>query len=417
MDFMGGTMTMQHAQLPVDFQFNPFDYEFHADPKAVYRHLRDRSPLNYNEQLNLYALSRYDDVAEALSNDSVYSFCHSDTYEVLHPEHIQDLVGFFCSDAPRHNKQRQLSGRPFTPHKTQAAASRVARLGEYYLDSALDKARRNNCCVDFMNDIAGPISMAVIADFIGFPSEQRESIRHWIDLTVARDNGSAIVQPAALAASEQLLAYLYAFWAERERGVDQPETITDHMIRVVASGRLSKQHGISFLWALCFAGQEATAKMFGNAIYQASRHNLDYLLHKSPQLLDDFLLEVMRFDSPAQIIYRTALEDDYRHGALIKKGARVALMLGSAGVDERAFGIDAGEFKMGRTFTHDILTFGWGTHYCLGRHLGEMEVRVCVQQFFERVRTFRLDLDKATRVHTSTVHGFTSLPLQVIEFA
>jgi cytochrome P450 len=171
------------------------------------------------------------------------------------------------------------------------------------------------------------------------------------------------------------------------------------------------------LWALCFAGQEATAKMFGNAVYQAYCHNLDYILHKSPQLLDDFLVEVMRFDSPAQIIYRAALEDDIWHGVTLKKGARVALILGSASVDERAFGVDAGEFRVGRQAISDILTFGWGTHYCLGRHLGELEVKVCLQQFFERIRSYRLDMSQAIRVHTSTVHGFTKLPLEIIEFA
>jgi cytochrome P450 len=120
-------------------------------------------------------------------------------------------------------------------------------------------------------------------------------------------------------------------------------------------------------------------------------------------------------DSPAQIVYRTVVEEEQRHGVHIKKGARAALLLGSANVDERAFGADASELKMGRAPAVDMLTFGWGSHYCLGRHLGELEAIICLQQFFERVRGYRIDADRSSRVHTSTVHGFSSLPLLDID--
>lgn len=400
------------------FRFNPFDYRFHEAPKPVYRHLRDRSPVHYNESLNLYVLSRYEDVASALRRDDLYSFCHSDTYEVLHPENFSDLVGFFCQDAPAHNSRRQLTGRPFTPQKVGATTPMVSRFIEYYLDCALDKVRRDRCGIELMNDIAGPISMAIIAEIVGFAPEWRDRIRQWIDLTVSRDNGSALVQREALQASEQLLKYLYEFWdSRRSRGAGEVDTIADRMIQVVDEGRLTKQHGISFLWALCFAGQEATAKLFGNAVYLARQNNLDYILHRSPGLLDEFLDEVMRFDSPAQIVYRTLLEDCELRGVPMKKGARVALLLGSANVDERAFGTDAGLFRMGRCLQNDLLTFGWGAHYCLGRQLGEMEVRLCLKQFFARVRSYRVDRDRCARVHTSTVHGFSRLPLVELELA
>lgn len=399
------------------FLFNPFDYRFHASPRAVYRYLRDREPVHFNEALNLYVLSRHADVVVALKNDALFSFCHSDTYEAFHPDKFADLVGFFCQDGIEHSRQRQLAGRPFTPQKANAVAPAVARFCEYYLDCALDKVRRSGCGVELMNDIAGPISMAIIAELIGFPPQWRDRIRSCIDLTVSRDNGNPTVQADALQASEHLLNYLYEFWDGRRGRADPGETIADRLVRRVEEGVLSRQHAISFLWALCFAGQEATAKLFGNAIYQARRHHLDYLLHRSPAILDDFLAEVMRFDSPAQIVYRTLLADHELHGIAMRRGARVALLLGSANVDERAFGIEAGEFRVGRAPTGELLTFGWGTHYCLGRALGEVEVRLCLQQFFERVRSYRIDMAGCARVHTSTVHGFSRLPLRDLELA
>lgn len=400
-----------------DFSFNPFDYRFHENPKDVYRHLRNHAPVHYNETLNLYVLSRYADVIVALKSDDIYSFCHSDTYEAFHPEKFADLVGFFCQDGLVHSQQRQLAGRPFTPQKARSAAPTVTRFCEYYLDCALDKVRRRGGGIELMNDIAGPISMAIIAELIGFPPQWRDRIRGWIDLTVSRDNGSAVVQPAALQASEQLLKYLYEFWESRKKIRHEEETIADRMIRSVDQGLLSKQHAISFLWALCFAGQEATAKLFGNAVYLASQHRLIYFLHRSADVVDDFLVEVMRFDSPAQIVYRTLKSDHEHEGVLMHKGARVGLLLGSANVDERMFGPDAGAFRVGRSRQSELLTFGWGTHYCLGRALGEIEVRLCLQKFFERVRSYRIDDTQCVRVHTSTVHGFSRLPLSALDLA
>jgi cytochrome P450 len=404
-------------QLDEGFRFNPFDYRFHAEPKLVYRFLRDQSPAHYNEALNLYVISRYADVAGALKNDGMYSFCHSDTYERFHPEKFADLVGFFCQDSPAHNGRRQLAGRPFTPQRSSALTPMVRRFGEHFLNLAMDRMRCSPSGIDFMADIAGPLSMAIIADLIGLPEQERDRIRCWIDLTVSRDNGSAVVQREALEASEQLLKYLYAFWNSRCSAGAGGECLADRIIQVVASGKLSRQHGISFLWALCFAGQEATAKLLGNAIYQARCNDLVGILHCSPNLIAEFLAEVMRLDSPAQIVYRTVVEEGELHGVHLRKGARAALLLGSANVDERVFGADAAKLRVGRVPAADPLTFGWGAHYCLGRHLGELEAGVCLQQFFQRVYDYQIDFDRCTRVHTSTVHGFSRLPLQAIELA
>ena len=404
-------------QFDENFRFNPFDYRFQAEPKATYRFLRDHSPVHYNEALDLYALSRYDDIAAALKNDRMFSFCHSDTYEKFHPDRFSDLVGFFCQDSPAHSGRRQLAGRPFTRQRALESTEMVLRLSEHFLDRALEQSRQSSGAVDFMNEIAGPLSMAIIAELIGLPAEECERIRRWIDLTVSRDNGSPVVQAEALQASEQLLKYLYAFWELRCRRGAGSECIADRIIDVVDRGEISKQHGISFLWALCFAGQEATAKLLGNAIYHAYAAGLEYALHQAPNLLDEFLVEVMRIDSPAQIVYRTVVEDGELRGVGMRAGARVALLLGSANVDERAFGADAGELKLGRLRSAETLTFGGGVHYCLGRYLGELEAKLFLQLFFRRVRNYQIELDRCVRVHTSTVHGFSSLLLSGIERA
>src|SRR6478609_11715815 len=123
------------------FRFNPFDFRFHEEPKSIYRYLRDQSPAHYNEALDLYVISRYEDVVNALKNDGMYSFCHSDTYERFHPERFADLVGFFCQDSPAHNGRRQLAGRPFTPQKASALAPMVRCFGERFLGLAMDRAR------------------------------------------------------------------------------------------------------------------------------------------------------------------------------------------------------------------------------------------------------------------------------------
>ena len=63
--------------------YDPYDVEINADPYPTFRRLRDEAPLYYNERYDFWALSRYDDVEQALVDWQTFSTAASDILELI----------------------------------------------------------------------------------------------------------------------------------------------------------------------------------------------------------------------------------------------------------------------------------------------------------------------------------------------
>ncbi len=87
------------------------------------------------------------------------------------------------------------------------------------------------------------------------------------------------------------------------------------------------------------------------------------------------------------------------------------MITGSAGRDERAYP-DADRFDIHRKIDHH-LSFGYGIHFCLGAALARMEGRVALEETFKRFPEWSVDLDGAVPLYTSTVRGYSKLPISV----
>ena len=87
------------------------------------------------------------------------------------------------------------------------------------------------------------------------------------------------------------------------------------------------------------------------------------------------------------------------------------MITGSAGRDERAFP-DADRFDIHRTIDHH-LSFGYGIHFCLGAALARMEGRVALEETFKRFPEWSVDREGAVPLYTSTVRGYSRLPISV----
>ena len=85
------------------------------------------------------------------------------------------------------------------------------------------------------------------------------------------------------------------------------------------------------------------------------------------------------------------------------------MITGSAGRDERAYP-DADRFDIHRKMDHH-LSFGYGIHFCLGAALARMEGRIALEETFKRFPEWTVDLDGAVPLYTSTVRGYTKLPI------
>ncbi len=96
--------------------------------------------------------------------------------------------------------------------------------------------------------------------------------------------------------------------------------------------------------------------------------------------------------------------------ALQHEGERVALLIGSANRDEREWA-DPDRFDLHRN-TNASLSFGQGTHFCMGSHLARLEGRVALEEVQRRLPEFAIRSEGIERVHSINVRGFAALPIE-----
>jgi hypothetical protein len=95
----------------------------------------------------------------------------------------------------------------------------------------------------------------------------------------------------------------------------------------------------------------------------------------------------------------------------IPRDARVLLLIGSANRDPAIFE-DPDRYDVRRNQT-EMLSFGHGTHFCLGASLARLETRVSLEEFWQRFPRIEVLESDAVRVHSVNVRGFSKLPVSV----
>jgi cytochrome P450 len=134
------------------------------------------------------------------------------------------------------------------------------------------------------------------------------------------------------------------------------------------------------------------------------------MLVDQPELIPNAVEELLRFDPPSQYQGRMLTRDVEIHGAKLPKGAKLALVNGASGRDERRFP-DPDRLDVRREIDFH-LGFGYGRHVCLGAFLARMESRVALEEFFRRWQDYGVPEGGIERMHSSNVRGFSGLVLE-----
>ncbi len=113
----------------------------------------------------------------------------------------------------------------------------------------------------------------------------------------------------------------------------------------------------------------------------------------APSLIPNAVEELLRLTSPVQNLARTATRDVELHGARIPAGRKVLLCYAAANRDDREFGPTAAALDVERKITK-ILTFSYGTHYCIGAAAARLQSRVALEELLSRCPDFDVDVER-----------------------
>ena len=390
----------------MSLSFSPYDYEFHNDPYPVYARLRAEAPAYRNDELDFWALSRYDDVLNGFRDHAAFSNANGVMIErSMWTPDASRFLSFLAMDPPDHTAMRGLISRAFTPRRVAALEPRIREIASRYTDAAVDRGS-----FDFMADLAAALPLDVISELIGVPEADRAQVRRMVDQMLHREEGTRDIPPAALEAGMFITEYYLSLIASRRR--DPADDLISALLDAGTVGTpLTDAELVAFLFLLIGAGIETTTHLLGSAWYWAWRNPVQRDAAFGGNITG-WIEETLRYDSPAQIVARMAAKDLDLHGTEIPAGSQVLLLPGSANRDDRVFpGPDV--YDLGRD-GGKLISFGSGRHFCLGAALGRLEAKVALELLVARVRPgYEIDPNGISRVHSVNVRGFAYLPTAV----
>ncbi|MGZ8641114.1 MAG: cytochrome P450 [Actinomycetota bacterium] len=357
--------------------------------------MRDRAPIWYHEPTDHWLVSRFTDV-NSLLRDRRFgrTYHHVATHaEMGRPEEpdwhgpFWHLIrsGILDMEPPDHTRVRSLVARAFTPRMVEGMRGRIQRMMDGLVDDVAGVEE-----FDLISTLAEPLPVAVIAEFLGVPPEDRSLLRPWS----ADICGMYELRPSEQTARTAVRACVefsdYLRTLSRQRRADPREDLVSALGQVVdEDDRLTEDELIGTCVLLLNAGHEATVNVTGNGWWSLFR-NPDQLarLHENIALVPRAIEELMRWDTPLQMFERWVLEDSEICGTAVPKGAELGLLFGSANRDPAVFD-RPDDLDVARE-PNPHVSFGAGVHFCLGAPLARLELETSFTTVLRRLPTLRL---------------------------
>ncbi|HVN40389.1 MAG TPA: cytochrome P450 [Myxococcota bacterium] len=389
-------------------EYDPFSYEQDEDPYPIYRWMRDYAPAYYNPRLDFYALTRFQDNLDAFLDAATWSSGWGTSLEFMDsPKPDTGLMIYM--DPPRHTHYRKLISKAFTPRSIQMLEGEIRRIACGYLD-----ALEGRSSFDVVKEFTARLPMDVISSMLGIPEADRHEVQRNSNWILHREPGNPMPVKEAFRAQAALMQYMTAQIEDRRR---RPQD--DLMTRLTqvelhedgVSARLSDDDIRAFLILLATAGNETVTKLLATAFHELWKNPGERRrLVANPGLAATAVEETLRYDPPSQYQGRVTTRETLLHGVKIPRHARVLLINGASGRDERRFP-DPDRYDVGREIDMH-LGFGYGRHICLGASLARMESRIGIEEFLRRWPEYEIPSDGAVRMHSSNVRGFSGLVIE-----
>ena len=387
-----------------DIYYDPFDIEIDRDPHPLWKRMRDEVPLYRNEKYDFYALSRFEDVEQALVDWDTFRSGKGSTLEVIMADMAIPPGLILFEDPPIHDVHRGILSRVFTPRKMNAIEPKIREFCARTLDPLREAGR-----FDFVRDLGAVMPMLTIGMLLGIPEEDQVAIRDRIDegLRISEDGEVPVGQfdGGALFAeyidwradhpSDDLMTELLNVEFEDETGTTR---------------KLSRTEVLTYVMLLAGAGNETTTRLIGWTGKLLAEHaDQRRELAADRSLVPQAIEEVLRYEAPSPVQARTISRDVEYHGRTVAAGNVMVILNGSGNRDDRHFP-DGDRFDIHRTIDHH-LSFGYGLHFCLGAALARLEGRVALDEVLQRWTDWEVDWDHAKQAHTPNVRGWERLPV------
>jgi cytochrome P450 len=400
-------------------EFTPALPAWIEDPYPFYARLREEDPVHWAaEPAGRWVLTRYADVTAALRDPRLVKAGAKPLLNNVPADVLPELAAFQASveqqidsiNPPLHTSLRRLVNSGFTPELVAARREQVQQTIDELLNALVPRGQ-----MDLIQDFTAPLPATIIMEVFGVPLEAREHVKEWSDAYAAlMGHGPLDADPAALArraqastlAFTEFLRGVVADHRQRPRG-----DLLDALIKAEDDDNaLTTEQLLANLRVLLIAGNETTTNLIGNGMLALLRQP-DQLarLRADPSLIPAAVEELLRHDSPVQMVFRWAGEDFTLAGKAIQQGQMVVMVTGAANRDPARFP-DPDRLDVAR-HPNEHHAFGFGIHYCVGAPLARLEAQLAFPALLQRLPNLEL-AGEPVRAPNPVLRGLQSLPLK-----
>lgn len=350
-------------------------------PYGDYAWMRTDAPIYWDSINELWGVSRYADVIEIEKRKEV--FINSDQAKGGYRPNIPADGAIIGLDDPVHHVRRNLVSRRFTPKAVGVWEDDIRAK----VTSLLDAVEATGGHADVVAELAAPLPAMMIGKLLGFPEDRWPDLQRWSETTIALGGGPRYHDEAGITAATEFFMTSVELYGEKQRC--PADDVMSIWTKSEIDGKPLEPDTVAMDCLLLLdGGAETTRTVIARTILNLMAHSGEWRKLKGGADLTTAVEEMIRFVTPIHNMCRVATVDYEIGGQTIGAGQQVVLMYGSANRDPSVFE-DPETFDVTR-HPNSHISFGFGTHFCLGAALARTELRIFFEEFVRRVASFSL---------------------------
>jgi cytochrome P450 len=376
-----------------------------------FERLRKEEPVHYCTTCpvgDYWSITKYNDIMHVENNPAIFS---SDVqYGGIMLRDVTpsyEWPSFIAMDEPEHGPQRKTVSPLFTPpHLANMAVLIRERSAE-----VLDNLPRNET-FNWVERVSIELTTQMLATLFDFPWDDRRKLTRWSDLATALPK-SAIYESEEQRIRElgECREYFTRLWNERVNAEPRSDLIS-MMAHSDATRHMDPDNLMGNLILLIVGGNDTTRNSMTGSVLALNENPAEYdKLRANPALIESFVPEVIRWQTPLAHMRRTALADTELGGKTIRKGDRVVMWYVSGNRDDEIIETPD-SFIIDRARPRIHLSFGFGIHRCVGMRLGELQLRIIWEEILKRFDRIEV-VGEPERVFSNFVRGYSNLPVRI----
>ena len=405
-------------------ELNPMHPELLKQPWGLNRRLRNDAPIFQDPGSGIFFVSRYEDVVKMAMDPATFSSkmlaptramsaSEGPELKAILAKGYPQVATMLTQDPPLQRRYRKFVDGAFSPASLRALEPFIESTANALIDDFIVAGR-----CEFLSAFGVPLPLRVIVSQLGAPMEDLALFRKWTEAFIG--NLSQQLDAEGIRAAARDMVEFQHYFADRiaERRAEPQDDILSKIVNASFDGEqpLSIEECLSMISQILVAGNETTSASITEGIMLLIENPDQYALLKadpSPDMISNFVEEVLRISSPSSNMFRRVVKDVEWHGVTIPKDSILFARFASANQDERRFP-DPERFDITRPNLKEQIAFGKGVHHCLGAALSRREMNIGFKVVFDRLENFRLssDADRPEFAANALLHGLSGLEIE-----